>query len=82
MVQVLKPMVHFCSSMLSSSIWDELEFQIILGPASQKAWKHENLTNLNKVIYESLTLLMITNGGWSSWWIAQEWLLESKISST
>jgi hypothetical protein len=82
MVQVWKPMVDFCSSTLSSSIWNELEIQIIFGPPSQKAWKHEKFTNISKVIYESPTLLTIINGGWSSWQIAQEWLLESKISST
>ncbi len=73
---------------MASSFWSIVgfvkldEFQIIVGPPSLNAWKCGKFNNVGRVAHEKPILFTTTKGGWSSWWIAQEWYPWFRMSST
>ncbi len=82
-VPMWNSMARSLSSTLGSSILDEWESQIILGPPILKCMKMcKTLKNVGRVVHGRPTLLTITKGGQSSWWTTHEWHLGSNVSST
>jgi hypothetical protein len=75
------PMAHSLSSTLGSSILDECESQIILGPPFLNAWKCGKFKNIGRANHGRPSILNTVTSGQSSWWTPHEWRPGSNMPS-